>query len=246
MRVEIERVAYILNSRSRFQSMPGKNLIGMPEFVDPAAATEPIADYIGRASVITGGMDIADDPIKPPPADYLHATQSDLVASTSQPVGLGGPTTTQGEVGIVPAARQLPVAAHSMQRAEKGLTVLAATLAGILHILALFILYTGITTTFSLRLNKDAMPDKPANTPVVALASKPCENVKNAPSEMVCIDGGEFIMGRDGKIQEEKPEHKETVGPFLMDKYEVTNEEYAKFVVETNRFKMPQGWKKKY
>ena len=50
---------------------------------------------------------------------------------------------------------------------------------------------------------------------------------------MVFIPGGKFLMGSDKFYPEEKPVRKVMVDPFYMDKYEVTNAAYKKFVDET-------------
>lgn len=62
-----------------------------------------------------------------------------------------------------------------------------------------------------------------------------------APAGMVYVPGGEFMMGRDDGDEYERPAHKVEVKPFYIDIYEVTNEEYAKFVLETN-WLPPLGW----
>jgi sulfatase modifying factor 1 len=50
---------------------------------------------------------------------------------------------------------------------------------------------------------------------------------------MVFIPGGKFLMGSDKFYPEEKPVRKVMVNPFYMDRYEVTNAAYKKFVDET-------------
>ena len=54
-------------------------------------------------------------------------------------------------------------------------------------------------------------------------------------AEMVAITGGTFRMGRDTGPLEETPAHAVTVQPFMMDRTEVSNNEYADFVAATNR-----------
>src|SRR5215831_1861483 len=54
-------------------------------------------------------------------------------------------------------------------------------------------------------------------------------NVEN----MVFVAGGAFLMGSDKFYPEEKPVHEVTVDGFYIDKYEVTNGQYRKFVKET-------------
>ncbi len=45
---------------------------------------------------------------------------------------------------------------------------------------------------------------------------------------MVYLPGGEFIMGNDRGNPDEAPAHKVRLSPFLMDKFEVTHEQFAK------------------
>lgn len=52
-------------------------------------------------------------------------------------------------------------------------------------------------------------------------------------SDMVKIPGGTFLMGSDNFYPEERPVRKVTIDGFLMDKYEVTNEQFKKFTDET-------------
>lgn len=59
--------------------------------------------------------------------------------------------------------------------------------------------------------------------------------------EFVTIPGGSFQMGREGATVAEVPVHPVTVKPFVMDKNEVTNAEYAQFVKETNH-EAPSNW----
>ncbi|WP_246173490.1 formylglycine-generating enzyme family protein [Limnoglobus roseus] len=50
---------------------------------------------------------------------------------------------------------------------------------------------------------------------------------------MAWIPGGEFVMGDNGSQDHDAPTHAVTVAPFWMDRYEVTNAEFAKFVTVT-------------
>ncbi|MBI2889321.1 MAG: SUMF1/EgtB/PvdO family nonheme iron enzyme [Nitrospirae bacterium] len=52
-------------------------------------------------------------------------------------------------------------------------------------------------------------------------------------SEMVEIPGGRFLMGSDGGFFDERPVHAVTLRPFEMARYEVTYEQYRRFVEET-------------
>lgn len=56
----------------------------------------------------------------------------------------------------------------------------------------------------------------------------------NTAREMVLIEGGTFTMGSNNTGEEQKGEHAVTVPSFYLDKYEVTNAEYAAFIKDTN------------
>jgi formylglycine-generating enzyme len=68
-----------------------------------------------------------------------------------------------------------------------------------------------------------------ANLPALAANVNPC------PPEMVLIPGGTFKMGADhsGFLEERSPGNV-TVSSFCIDKYEVTNAQFAEFVKATN------------
>jgi serine/threonine protein kinase len=60
-------------------------------------------------------------------------------------------------------------------------------------------------------------------------------------ADLVGIDGGTFMMGRNGGPPEETPAHSATVKSFRMDRTEVSNTEYAQFVAATNH-PAPSHW----
>lgn len=62
------------------------------------------------------------------------------------------------------------------------------------------------------------------------------------PNEMVLIPAGEFIMGSDGRLPDEGPQHKVTLPAFMIDIYEVTNLQYKAFIDATGR-KSPTHFK---
>lgn len=62
------------------------------------------------------------------------------------------------------------------------------------------------------------------------------------PPHMVKVPGGTFLMGNDNGDEYERPQHRVTVKPFFIDMYEVTCEEYAKFIKDTNH-RRPSNWK---
>lgn len=60
-------------------------------------------------------------------------------------------------------------------------------------------------------------------------------------ADLIEIPGGVFQMGRNDSLPTEQPAHQVTVNPFSMDKNEVTNAEYARFVNEANHTP-PEQW----
>jgi len=56
---------------------------------------------------------------------------------------------------------------------------------------------------------------------------------------MVLVPGGEFVMGSADGCYDERPPHKVQLGPFLIDKHEVTNAQFAHFVKASGY--RPQG-----
>jgi len=53
-------------------------------------------------------------------------------------------------------------------------------------------------------------------------------------SDMALVSGGTFPMGRHGGSSDEMPVHEVTIEPFLIDRHEVTNREFAAFVAATD------------
>ena len=62
------------------------------------------------------------------------------------------------------------------------------------------------------------------------------------PTGMVRIPGGEVTIGRNDGNDYEKPAHKVTLKPFLIDETEVTNEGYKQFV-DSTRSQPPNHWR---
>ena len=55
------------------------------------------------------------------------------------------------------------------------------------------------------------------------------------PNPMVTIPAGKFTMGTDERLSDEGPQHEVYLDAFKIDKYEVTNLQYKKFIDETGR-----------
>jgi serine/threonine-protein kinase len=72
------------------------------------------------------------------------------------------------------------------------------------------------------------------------VASAP-PNAADATAVMARVEGGSFTMGREDGDSNERPSHRVTVAPFLIDKFEVKCEEYQRFV-DDKHYRAPQGW----
>src|SRR6184192_1394140 len=64
---------------------------------------------------------------------------------------------------------------------------------------------------------------------------------RSSANEMVWIPGGTFQMGSDHHYPEEGPAHVATVEGFWIDKYEITNEQFAEFVAATGHVTVASG-----
>ena len=69
-------------------------------------------------------------------------------------------------------------------------------------------------------------------TPVELTATPTQASPAEVEAPMMAIPAGEFTMGSD--VEDERPAHVVFVGAFEIDMFEVTNEEFARFVEETD------------
>ena len=94
------------------------------------------------------------------------------------------------------------------------------------------------------RANRDDSFVVPLNTnPAPVVAPKPAPSEPNLPpatkgspddtNGMVWIPGGTFWMGSEDGHEDEKPLHQVTVDGFWMDRTEVSNDQFEKFVRAT-------------
>ncbi|MBS1811105.1 MAG: SUMF1/EgtB/PvdO family nonheme iron enzyme [Acidobacteria bacterium] len=81
-------------------------------------------------------------------------------------------------------------------------------------------------------------PQKVEPEPTPAASASP----STTPPGMVLINGGDFKMGRDDGADMDQPSHNASVKQFFLDKTEVTNQAYKKFLDET-KYPSPPSWK---
>lgn len=85
--------------------------------------------------------------------------------------------------------------------------------------------------------NTNTAPSANTNTANTNTAPTPA-----APEGMVLVAAGTYTIGRDDGDNIEKPAHQVTLIAFYIDKTEVTNAEYKKFMIATG-YKAPPHWK---
>lgn len=84
----------------------------------------------------------------------------------------------------------------------------------------------------------DSKYDKVAIAGTLPIFSKNTENMGSVPkknNDMVYIPAGEFTMGSNEWWPKSQPEHKRFLNAFYIDKFEVTNKRYKKFVEAVKR-----------
>jgi len=72
--------------------------------------------------------------------------------------------------------------------------------------------------------------------------TQPAPKIITPPEDMVLIPAGWFLMGSENGTNSEKPVHKVYVDAFFMDRYQVTVEQYQRFLKATNAGN-PKEWK---
>src|SRR5262245_54130432 len=86
----------------------------------------------------------------------------------------------------------------------------------------------------------------PTSTALLGATPEPAKRAASAagaatPAGMVFVPGGTFKMGRNNGDEFEGPAHTVKVKPFFIDRTEVTNEEYQRFVSATGH-RSPSHW----
>ena len=87
-------------------------------------------------------------------------------------------------------------------------------------------------------------PAGPSLTPTATKTPWPTQAPTSAPVDdpnMVYVPGGECTLGRDGGREDESPQHTLYVDGFNIDKFPVTNADYAAFVGDTGH-RAPRHW----
>lgn len=86
-------------------------------------------------------------------------------------------------------------------------------------------------------------PEMPGNTPTQHASGQgpgmsipmyyPVSRLGDAPNAMILIPAGKFFRGTNNRLPDEGPQHKVKLPAFYIDKFEVTNLQYKKFIDAT-------------
>ena len=114
--------------------------------------------------------------------------------------------------------------------------IAGAALALVITIALIVILTQNSRNDKQIQLSSQAPLSSPVKPQDEANRNKPMP-----PEGMISVSGGTFMMGRNGGDVSERPAHQVSVKPFFIDAYEVTNENYAKFIQAAGH-NIPATW----
>jgi formylglycine-generating enzyme required for sulfatase activity len=134
--------------------------------------------------------------------------------------------------GSTPRTNELPVPPRSDQRLPGRVAISQQSLVGDFIKKRYALVAAGIVVVGLIFLFALIYPPKKAEPPGL---QAPTTSAANTKRDMVLIEGGIFTMGSNISGEEQKGEHAVTVPSFYLDKYEVTNAEYAEFLKATGK-----------
>jgi len=176
-----------------------------------------------------------NDIAKLPPSLPLPSTKEPELAKASEPAVRKAEESASSEGngnGNAPPPNKVPIPPRTDQRLPGRVAISQQSLVGDFikkryALLAAGIVVVGLIFVFAL-----IYPPKKAEPPSLQAQATSAANTKR---EMVLIEGGTFTMGSNNSGDEQAGEHQVTVPSFYLDKYEVTNAEYADFIKDTGR-----------
>jgi len=131
------------------------------------------------------------------------------------------------------------VASHKDRQLSSAIPALSKSKPVLLIVTFGFLVLSSVVLFYLLRTRQRPDPVK-SNASGPQPSSGPYRSVPFR-REMIAIPGGTFKMGRDDGPFQERPSHNVIVKDFLLDNTEVTTDEYAMFVKETN-YSAPDDW----
>jgi formylglycine-generating enzyme required for sulfatase activity len=210
----------------------GMDDAGMSEQPSTEAGQQPtldttVGDNANALNGIDGGLRVDSQQPEATPAN---------VSRISSNVGGNAPDTSAESNHMTTAhalGDGLPANLHVRQKFLTRRVILIAALGVAFAFTSLIvILYLSATRQDEIQASQASLnaPISPTPSP-----SKEISVAVVQPPDMVYVPGGTYQMGRDDGDEYERPAHEVTVKPFYIDKYEVTCEQYAKFVDATGQ-----------
>jgi serine/threonine-protein kinase len=132
-----------------------------------------------------------------------------------------------------------PVKARAAKSKTPLLIGAGAVVIGLIALAAWLFVSSGSQTETASTAATSASPAASAEPSPVATSAYP---EVAAPEGMVYVLGGPLRVGRDDGEENERPAHVVNIKPFFIDRTEVTNEQYQKFIAETG-YAAPPSWK---
>jgi len=223
----------IATSGLRTQAMPQTELIGQAEVPKPAEKEKP------RPAPAT-----IPQPEKEPALQAKDdALRTDPIGQTARFDESGSPEKRVAVATPAPPrpapAPSKPVASPAAKSKTPLLLVVGAVLIGLIGLAVWLFVSSGSQTETASTTTTSASPA--ASTQPSPSATSAYPEVA-APEGMVYVLGGPLRVGRDDGEENERPAHVVNIKPFFIDRTEVTNEQYQKFVAETG-YAAPPSWK---
>ncbi|GEM_PF-431287 len=224
----------IATSGLRTQAMPQTELIGQAEAHKPAEKEKP-----GPAPAT-----IPQPEKEPALRAKDDALRTDPIGQTAR---FDEPKSPEKRVAVATPAPPRPVKAPAPSKpatvpAAKSKTPLligaGAVVIGLIGLAAWLFVSSGSQTEPASTAATSASPAASVEPSPSATSAYP---EVAAPEGMVYVLGGTLRVGRDDGEENERPAHVVTLKPFFIDRTEVTNGQYQKFVVETG-YAAPPSW----
>lgn len=184
-----------------------------PETAEVAAQTVPT--LIGRSLQTSPMAEMPEMPEEPPAYDLPLRTN------------------------LPPPVHQRPARVPNLQ--DAGAISAAGNRRAALQTLAIAVGLVLLTGVFALIIWKSTFgsAESESESAPVAPATPERGSAPEAPEGMVYLPGGLFRMGREDGDEYERPVREENVAPFFMDRTEVSNEQYQKFIDATGHTAPP-------